>query len=121
MVIAVTGVDVMHVPLNKIVLVVPVRHRGMSAGLRMHVAAFMCGARVTVRAVVRMSSIDGNAVFVDVVAVYVVEMTVVQVVDVVAVAYCRMLAVTVDMFVFGVSRVGRHFYPLPVPSCAAPK
>ena len=82
--------EMMQVAVDQIIHVVAVRDRFVPASLAMPMPAFV-GATVMIRrAFSRVGLIDIESVFVEVIRVGVVEMTVVQVVDMVAVADGRM-------------------------------
>ena len=85
MVVAVAGMHVVKVTGDEIVDVVAVWHGGMAAVHAVHVLGVMITTRVIGRAPGRVRGVDGYRALVDVIAVYLVEVTVVQVVDMVGV------------------------------------
>jgi hypothetical protein len=81
MVVAVAIVRPVKMAVDEVVDVIAVRHGLVPAVRSVNVTALVAAAVVLRRAAVRMLSIDGDRMLVDVVAVRVVEMSVVQVVD----------------------------------------
>ena len=93
MVIAVPVVRVVQVPADEVVDVVAVRNLLVTAAGLMHVRGLMLAAGVLGCAVGRIGGADLQDVLVDVVAVRVMQMPVVQVVEVVAVPDRRVPAI----------------------------
>jgi hypothetical protein len=86
-VVAVGPVRVVQVALDEVVDVVPVRYPLVPARRAVNVSLGMPGAAVRRRAVRRVRGADLERVIVDVVSVHVVKMTVVEIIDVVAVVH----------------------------------
>lgn len=92
MLVAVLAVRMMQVVAHQVVDVVAVRHRLMAATIAMRVLGLMALAVVLGRAVVGVRGVHRDDVLVDVVAVGMVEVSLVQVIDVVAVLDGRVAA-----------------------------
>jgi hypothetical protein len=106
-IIAVAIMRVMQVAFDQIIGVVAVRHRFVAAAGTVHMAGHMAGAAMIGRAIFRIGRGDLDHVFVDVIAVCMVQMSVMQVVHVIAVAYGGMAAPRlVPVRVIGVPRLG---------------
>jgi hypothetical protein len=101
---------VMQVIADHVVDVVAVRHGHMPAGLAVLVIASVIAALMPGRAAIRMLLVDREHVLVDVVLMRMVQVTIVQVVHVIAVADGRMAtARPVDVRMVPVNRmVARH-------------
>lgn len=109
MIVAVPVVRVMEVPGDQIVDVVSMRHFGMAATRAVGVTFHVACAFVRRRARARVGRGHADSTFVDVVAVRVMKVTVVEVVDVAVVSNGRMAtARAVNVTVFGVAHVGWH-------------
>ena len=105
MVVAVVAVRVVQVAIDEVIDVVAMRHRFVAAAGAMHVAGFVAVAVVVRGADVRVGGADGDAVFIDVVAVRVVQVAVVQVINVAFVFDGGVTAIrAVLVFVVGVVR-----------------
>ena len=87
MVVAVVAVGVVEVALDEVVGVVAVRDGGVAAAVAVGVSGVMAAASVVGRAAGRMRVVDGDRVLIDVVAVGVVQVAVVEVVDVIAMVH----------------------------------
>jgi hypothetical protein len=99
-------VGMMQVAVDQIVDVVAVRHRLVPAPGSMHVARLVTGAAVLRRAAVRIARRDLDHVLVSMIAMRMVQVTIVKIVDVIAVANGRMAAIgAVLMRVIGVFRI----------------
>jgi hypothetical protein len=81
-VVAVALVDVVEVVPDQVVDVVAVRHGRVAAVGTVNVTAVVVGARVIGRAAFRVGSVDGNGAFVDVIAVHLMQVPIVEIVDV---------------------------------------
>jgi hypothetical protein len=100
---------VVQVAVDEVVDVIAVRDGRMPASLAMGVIRIVAGAAVVGCAPLRVGLVDGEGVLVDVIAVGVVKVAVVQVVDVVAVGDGDMAAPRpVDVGVVGVDGVIGH-------------
>jgi hypothetical protein len=98
-VVAMIAVRMMQPPVHQIVDVIAVGNRFMTAAGTVGMA---CAAYVR-RALHRIASADGERVLVDVIAMHVVQVPVMQVIDVTVVTNCRVSAVrTMPMTVIGV-------------------
>jgi hypothetical protein len=86
MIIAVIPVGMMQVSVDQIVDVIAVRHRLVPASRTVHVPAVVPAAPVLRRAPVRIGGRYLDRVLVHVILVHMVEMAVVEIVDVIAVA-----------------------------------
>ena len=82
MVVAVVAVRVVQVAIDEVVDVVAMRHRFVAAAGAVHVSRFVAAAVVFRRAGVRVGGTDGDDVFVNVVAMRVMQVAVVQVINV---------------------------------------
>jgi hypothetical protein len=91
-IVAVIPVGMMQMPVDQIVDVVAVRHGLMPASGTVHVRAVMPSAPVPGCTAVGIGRRHLDAVLVDVVAVHMMQMAVVQIVDVIAVANGRVPA-----------------------------
>lgn len=92
MVVAVAAVGVMQVAIDQVIDVVAMRHRLVAATGAMNVAGLMGTAVVIRRATVRVGRGDLNHVLVDMVAVRMMEMPIVQMIHVTRMAYGGMAA-----------------------------
>ena len=81
-VVAVVAVRVVQVAIDEVIDVVAMWHRFVAAAGAVDVSGFVAAAVVVGRAGVRVGGADGDAVFIDVVAMRVVQVAVVQVIDV---------------------------------------
>ena len=105
MVVAVVAMRMVQMAIDEVIDVVAMRHRFVAAAVAVHVAGFVAAAVVVRRADVRVGGADGDGVFIDVVAVRMVQVSVVQVINVAFVldggvaAACAVL-----VFVIGVVR-----------------
>lgn len=81
MVVAVALVHVVEVPVDEVVDVIPVRDRLVAAARTVRVTHLVPGARMLACAAVRVLRIDGDDMVVDVVAVGVMQVTVVEIVE----------------------------------------
>ena len=105
MVVAVVAVRVVQVTIDEVVDVVAMRHRFVAATGAVHVSRFVAAAVVFRRAGVWVGGADGDAVFIDVVAVRMVQVAVVQVINVAFVFDGGVTAIrAVLVFVVGVVR-----------------
>lgn len=108
MIVAVGLMGMMQVPGDQIVRVVPVRHGLVAAGLAVHMDSLMARAGVGRRASRRVAGINPDQALVDVPLVCTVQVSIVQVVDVILMANRDVAAgLTVNMGVVGM-RVMRH-------------
>ncbi len=109
MIVAVAVVRVMEVPGDEKVDVVSMRHFGVAAARAVHVTLRVARTNVCRRARARVGRGHGHSTLVDVIAVRVVQVTVVEVVDVTVVSNGQMAtARAVNVTVLGVAHVGRH-------------
>jgi hypothetical protein len=92
MVVAVAVVRVVEVTLDQIIGVIAVRHAGMSARGAVDVVGRVAGAAVVRRALRRVGRVDGDRVLIDVIAVDVMQVPIVEVVDVAGVLDREMAA-----------------------------
>jgi hypothetical protein len=92
MIIAVIPVGMMQVSVDQIVDVIAVRHRLVPASRTVHVPAVVSAAAVLGRAPVRIGGRYLDRVLVHVIGVHMVQMAVVEIVDVIAVANSGMPA-----------------------------
>jgi len=102
---------VMKMAIDKVVDVIAVRHRRVTATRSVHMAGLVATAVVVRRAAVRIFRADFESVLVDMIAMRVVQVTVMQVVDMVAMSDGGVATVrTVLMVVMGVVRfvAGAH-------------
>ena len=105
MVVAVVAVRVVQMTINEVVRVVAMRYGFVSAAGAVYMSRFVAVAVMIWGADVRVGGADGDAVFIDVVAVRMVQVSVVQVINVAFVldggvaAACAVL-----VFVIGVVR-----------------
>jgi hypothetical protein len=98
---------VMEVPSDQIVDMVTVRHRFMTATWTMYMARFVSAALMLRRAAIRIRRVDFQRVFVDMVAMRMMQMAVVQIVDVVTVFDGGMPTIlTMLVIMVGVMRLG---------------
>lgn len=93
MVVAVAVARVVQVAVDEVVDVIAVGHSLMAAVWSVVVCSFVSLARVARLAAGRVGVTDGDDVLVDVVAVWVVQVTIVQVIDVIFVPNGRVTAV----------------------------
>ena len=101
------AVRMVKVAIDEIVDMVAVRDSLMSASWSVHMARLVSGTTVVRRATIRIFGRHFNGVFVHVIGMRVVQMPVVQVVDMIAVAHRRVSAGrTMLMRVIGVMRLG---------------
>jgi hypothetical protein len=108
-IVAVPVVRVMEVPGDEIVDVISVGHFGVAARRVVDVTFRVARANVRRRARARVGRGHAHSTFVDVIAVRVVKVTVVNVVDVAVVSNGGMAtARAVNVTVFGVAHVGWH-------------
>ena len=107
MIVAMVAVRMVKVAIDEIVDMVAVRDGLMSASRPVHMARLVSGTTVIRRAAIRVFGRHFNGVFVHVIGMRVVQMPVVQVIDMIAVAHRRMTAGrAMLMRVIGVMRVG---------------
>ncbi|MFT4036025.1 MAG: hypothetical protein QM679_10680 [Patulibacter sp.] len=92
MIVAMIAVRMMQVPVDEIVGVISVWHSVVAAARAVLVGDLVAAARMFRRADIRVLGVDGNDMLVDVVAMRVVQVSVVQVVDVAVVQHRRMPA-----------------------------
>ena len=105
MVVAVVAVRVVQVAINEAVGVVAMRYGFVSAAGAVYMSRFVAVAVMIWGADVRVGGADGDAVFIDVVAVRVVQVAVVQVINVAFVFDGGVTAIrAVLVFVVGVVR-----------------
>ena len=105
MVVAVVAVRMMQMAIDEVIDVVAMRHRFVAAARAMHVAGFVAVAVMVGGADVRVGGADGDGVFIDVVAVRVVQVAAVQVINVAFVCDGGVTAIrAVLVFVVGVVR-----------------
>jgi hypothetical protein len=98
MVVAVAAVHVVQVALDQVIGVIAMRHDRMSAGGAVDVVRGMAGAAVARCALRGVGRVDSNRAFIDVIAVDLVEVPIVEVVDVAGVLHQEVAAIgTVDM------------------------
>jgi hypothetical protein len=108
-IVAVAAVGMVQMPLHEIVDVIPVRNGWVSAVRTVLVGRCVPVARVIGRAPVGIRATDGDGALVDVVAVYFVEVAVVEIVDVSIVFHREMSAMrAVDVVVLGMGRMRGH-------------
>jgi hypothetical protein len=104
-VIAVIAVRMVQVAIDEIIDVVPMRHGFVTARRAVNVARLMAATVVIRSALVGIFRIDRERMLVDVIAVHVMQMAVVQIVDMIVVLDRRMPTVrAVLMVVVGVMR-----------------
>ena len=114
MVVAVPGVRVMQVPCDEVVDVIAVRDRLVTATSAVDVARGVTGAAVRRRAGRRIGGANLEDALVDVPIVTVVEVAIVEVVDVVAMADGEVAAVcAVDVIVIRMGGVAHDFLFFP--------
>lgn len=107
MIVAVVPVRVVQVAVDQVVNVIPVGQGLVTAAWTMHMAGLVPGAAVVGCADRRVGVAYGYDVLVDMVAVRMVQMTIVQVIDMVTVLYGRVAtAWTVKVVVAGMMRLG---------------
>ena len=107
MVVAVVSMRMMEVAADAVVDVVAVRDRLVAAAGAVDMAGLMTPAAMVRRAAVGVVSGDVDHVIVDMILMRVVEVTIVQIVDVAAVAHGRVAATrTMPVSVVGVVRCG---------------
>ena len=105
MVVAVVAVRVVQVAITEVVSVVAMRYGFVSAAGAVYMSRFVAVAVMIWGADVRVGGADGDAVFIDVVAVRVVQVAVVQVINVAFVFDGGVTAIrAVLVFVVGVVR-----------------
>lgn len=105
MVVAVVAVRVVQMTINEVVGVVAMRYGFVSAAGAVYMSRFVAVAVMIWGADVRVGGADGDAVFIDVVAVRVVQVAIVQVIDVAFVFDGGVTAIrAVLVFVVGVVR-----------------
>jgi len=108
-VVAVVAVRMMQMTVHQIVDMVTVRHRFVAAAGPMHMTGAMAGTVMLRRAAVRVGGADGDHVLVDMVAMHVVQMAVVQEIDVAFVPHRGMTALrAVLVVVMGVLGAAGH-------------
>jgi hypothetical protein len=108
-VVAMIAVRMVQMAADQVIDVVAVRHRFVPAAGPMHMTGAMAGTVVLRRAAVRIGGADGDHVLVDMVAMHVVQMAVVQEIDVAFVAHRGMTALrAVLVVVMGVLRATGH-------------
>jgi hypothetical protein len=99
----------MQVAAHQVIDVIPVRHRLVAAARTMNVIGGVAGTRVLRRAAIRVCRGDRKHVFVDMIAMHMVQMAVMQIVDVTVVADRNMAALrSVPMVVVIVLQAIRH-------------
>jgi hypothetical protein len=104
-VVAVIAVRMVQVTVDEIIDVVPMRYGFVTARRAVDVARVMAATIVIRCTLVGILRIDRERMLVDMIAVHMMQMTVVQIVDVIVVLDCRMPTVrTVLMVVVGVMR-----------------
>jgi hypothetical protein len=109
-IVAVVAMGVVQVSVDQVVDMVAVRHRLVPASRPVRMRAVMAAALVTGRAPVRIGRRHLDRVLIDVILVHVVQMAVVEVVDVIAMANGSMPAPrAVLVRVVGVLRAGTHW------------
>lgn len=86
-VVAVIAVRMVQMTVDQVIDVVAVRHRFMPAARPMHMTGAMAGTVVLRRAAVRVGGADGDHVLVDMVAMHVMQVAVMQEIDVAFVAH----------------------------------
>lgn len=107
MVVAVAVVRVVEVTLDQVIGVIAVRYTRVAAGRAVDVAGWMAGAAVAGRALRRVGRVDSDRVLVDVIAVDAVQVSIVEIVDVIGVLDSEVAAVgAVNVVVAWVDRVG---------------
>jgi hypothetical protein len=89
-VIAVVAVRVVKTAIDQVIDMIAMRHGLVSAARAVHVARFMAGAPC--RTLIRIFCADLDLVFVYMVAVWVMQMTIVQIVYVIPMPYCGVSA-----------------------------
>ena len=105
MIVAVPSVRVVKMPRDEVVDVVPVRHGFVAAAGPMLVSLVVAAASVGGRAHARVGPVDRDRVLVDVIAVRMVQMAIVEVVGVAIVLHGPMAAA--GAVLVGVVRVAR--------------
>jgi hypothetical protein len=85
MIVAMVAVGVMKMPFDQVVDVIPMRHGFMPASRSMHMALVVRAAAVVGCAPVGVGLRYFNLMFIDVIAMHVVQMSVMQVINVVSV------------------------------------
>ncbi len=109
MIVAVSSVHVVKMTRDEVVDMVTMRHRRMAAVGAVHVLSIVFAARVVGRASGRIGRIDRHRALVDVIAVDLVQVTIVEIVDMACVADGGMAAGgPMHVSVAGMSGVGRH-------------
>lgn len=91
-IVAVFPVRMVQVPLDQIVGVIAVQHGLMPAIGSMNVAGFVCPALVVRRAAILVRRPIGQRVLVDMISMYVVQMTVVKIIGVPVMRHCLVSA-----------------------------
>lgn len=106
MIVAVGAVRVVQVTCDEVIDVVSMRNRLMAAARAVHVALLVCAALVRGRARGGVSAVHFDRALIDVAGVGVVQVAVVQIIDVIAVANRRVAAAgSVDVLVAAVGVV----------------
>jgi hypothetical protein len=107
-VVAVAVVRVVEMAVDQVIGVIAVRHAGMAAAGAMDVTGGVAGAPVVGRALGRIGRVDRDRAFVDVIAVDLVQVAVVQVVDVAGVLDREVAAVGAVNMIMGCVNGVRH-------------
>ncbi len=108
-VVAVIAVRMVQMAVDQVIHVVAVRHRFMPAARPMHMTGAMAGTVVLRRAAVRVGGADGDHVLVDMVAMHVMQVAVMQEIDVAFVAHRGVTALrAVLVLVMGVLGATGH-------------
>ena len=116
MVVAVVAVRVVKMALDPVIHMVTVRHRLMPAARPVHMAGCMTAAAMVGGAAIGVGARHLDHVLVDVTLVRVMEMTVMQIVDVIAMAHGGMAAaraMTMVMMLMGRRRTICHWISFP--------
>ncbi len=92
MIVAVASMGMVQMPLHQIVHMIPMCHRLMPTARTMHMILGMSAATMIRCAAIGIAHIDLQAMFIDMIAMHVVQMTIVQVVDMAIVLDRRMSA-----------------------------
>ena len=109
MVIAVVTVRMVQMAVHQVIDMIAMRHQLMAAARAVHMACGVTGALVAWRAALGIVGAHRQAVLVDVIAVHMVQVTVMQIVNVAIVLDRRMAtARLVLMFVVGMLRASTH-------------
>jgi hypothetical protein len=109
MVIAVIAMGMVEVALDEKIRVLAMRDCGMLATGRVLMAAFVRRALMLGRAHVGIGRVHVKAVLVNVIAVYAVEVAVMEVVGVAGVPHRHVFAIAVDVIVGWMRGMRRHF------------